>query len=254
MEGLSGKVVVFGGAGGIADGVARVLGAGGATVVVGDVALPSAERAVGIATDAGGAGVAARLDLRDESSVAALVDLAVSTYGRVDGLFNVAANIGPSVSEPDTDVVDIAVSAWQRTVDVNLTGYMLMCKHAIPHMLERGGSIVNTISGAAYSGDATRVAYQSTKAGITALTRHVAGRFGKARVRANCVAPGMVLTEVMKSGIPQAVQDEQLAALPSWRLGEPADLGAATAFLLSDLGEWITGQVLSVDGGATMRA
>ena len=99
--------------------------------------------------------------------------------------------------------------------------------------------------------DDERPAYALAKSGLTALTRHVASRWGKQRIRANAVAPGLILTPAVRAG---SMADHAIARVPHTRLGEPADIAAAVAFLLSDDAEWINGQVLSVDGGATMRA
>lgn len=254
MEGLKDKVIVFAGAGGIATATAKYLGQGGAKVVVCDVVLASAELAAGTCWDAGGDGVATVGDISDEDQVKSLIELALSAYGRIDGLFNVAANISPAEVARDTNVVDIELDAWRRTLDVNLTGYLLTCKHAIPHIIAAGGgSVVNTLSVAAYNGMPTNIAYQATKAGVGALTRHIARKYGKERVRANSVSPGLVLTDQLKRHLPPDVRDQVLQTTPSFRHGEPADIGAMAAFLLSDLGEWVTGQAISVDGGVTMR-
>jgi NAD(P)-dependent dehydrogenase (short-subunit alcohol dehydrogenase family) len=93
MEGLKDKVIVFGGAGGIADGTAKFLGAGGAKIVVGDIIRENAERCVQIAKDAGGDGIAVTLDISNEESVKGLIDMAIRNYGKINALFNVAANI-----------------------------------------------------------------------------------------------------------------------------------------------------------------
>jgi NAD(P)-dependent dehydrogenase (short-subunit alcohol dehydrogenase family) len=255
LEGLKDKVIVFAGTGGIATATAKYLGQGGAKVVAGDVVLASAERAALTCGEAGGDGVAVVTDISDEEQVENLIELALSTYGRIDGLFNVAVNLSPEEVARDTNVVDIELDAWRRTLDVNLTGYLLTCKHAIPHIIAAGGgSVVNTISAAVDGGMPVNVTYQATKAGVSALTRHIARKYGKQRVRANSVSPGLVLTEQLKRHLPPAVRDEVLKTTPSFRHGEPADIGAMAAFLLSDLGEWVTGQAICVDGGATMRA
>ena len=254
MQGLEGKVIVVAGAGGIATATARYLGAGGARVVVGDVVAESAEATAAAARDAGGEGVATITDIADETQVKALVDLAVERYGRIDGLFNVAANIHPDQVVLDTDLVDIDLAAWQRTIDVNLTGYLLTMRHALPHLVAAGGgSVVNTMSGAVYAGMADKVAYAATKAGIGAMTRHAARRWGKDGVRVNGVSPGMVLTEQTRANLPEEFQAAILGGTPARRLGEPADVGAMVAFLLSDLSSWTTGQVIAVDGGTSMR-
>jgi NAD(P)-dependent dehydrogenase (short-subunit alcohol dehydrogenase family) len=255
MEGLQDKVIVFAGAGGIAAATAKFLGAGGARIVVGDVVEASAVRTVQAAREAGGDGAATVTDIADEKQVEQLVELAITTYGRIDGLFNVAANIEPGEVAKDTDAVDIDLAAWQRTLDVNLTGYLLTLKHALPHLIAAGGgSVVNTLSGAVYAGMPDKVAYSATKAGIGALTRHVARRYGKDGVRCNGVAPGLVMTRQTELNLPGDFRDAILATTPAPRHGRPEDIGATVAFLLSDLAEWTTGQILCVDGGTSMRA
>lgn len=250
MEGLKDKVIVFAGAGGLATATARYLGEGGAKVVVGDISEASAERTV----QAAGDGIALAVDISDESQVKHQIDVALREYGRLDGLFNVAANIHPDEVARDTDVIDIDLAAWQRTIDVNLTGYLLTLKHALPHLVAGGGgSVVNTISNAVYAGMADKVAYSVTKAGIGALTRHVARKYGKAGIRANSVSPGLVLTEQTEANLPEEYRELILAGTPTPRHGQPRDVGAMVAFLLSDLSEWITGQSICVDGGTTMR-
>ena len=253
MEGLKDKVILFAGAGGIADGVAKFLGAGGAKLVVGDIVQENAERCVQTAKDAGGDGIAVALDISNVESVKRLIDLAISKYGKINGLFNVAANIHPDEVAMDTNPVDIDLEVWQRNIDINLTGFLLTCKYAIPHMIEAGGgSVVNTISDAVYAGMPDKVAYSVTKAGIGALTRNVASRFGKQGIRCNAVSPGLVMTE---SGLKNSGQlvDIVLQMIPSPRIGKPDDIGSIVSFLLSDLSEWITGQSICVDGGSVMR-
>lgn len=254
MEGLKDKVIVFAGAGGIATATAELLGAGGARVVVGDIAIDSAQRTVDAAVAAGGDGVATEVDIAEEPQVAALIQLAVDRYGRIDGLFNVAANISPTEVALDTDVGNIDLGAWQRTLNVNLTGYLLTMRYAIPHLIAAGGgSIVNTSSEAVYAGMPDKIAYSASKAGVTALTRHVARRYGNDHVRANAVSPGLVLTDQTEANLPEEFREAILATTPSWRNGRPADIGASVAFLLSDAAEWVTGQVISINGGTTMR-
>lgn len=254
MEGLKDKVVVFAGAGGIATATATFLGAGGAKIVVSDIVEESAEFTAQAARDAGGEAIAMAADISNEDQVKAQIELVVKTYGRIDGLFNVAANIHPNEVAKDTNVIDIDLDAWQRTLDVNLTGYLFTLKHALPHMIAGGGgSVVNTISNAVYAGMADKVAYSVTKAGVAALTRHVARRYGKDKIRANSLSPGLVLTEATKLNLPEDYREMILQSTPSWRNGEPADLGAAAAFLLSDLSAFVTGQVFNIDGGTTMR-
>ncbi len=253
MEGIKDKVIVFAGAGGIADGTAKFLGESGAKIVVGDIVKENAERCVQIAKDAGGDGVATILDISNPEQVKNLMDLAIKHYGKINGLFNVAANINPIEVAKDTNPVDIALEDWQRNIDINLTGFMLTSKYAIPHILNAGGgSVVHTISDAVYAGMPDKLTYSVTKAGIGAMTRNIASRFGKQGIRCNAVSPGLVLTEMGLQNSGHLV-DMVLQMIPSSRVGKPEDIGSIVTFLLSDLSEWITGQTICVDGGAVMR-
>lgn len=142
-----------------------------------------------------------------------------------------------------------------RTFEINLTGYALTARFALSLLLETGGgSIVNTSSLTAHVGDHQRAAYQSSKAGINALTRHIASRWEREGVRSNSVVPGVVLTA---SSERMALTPEALAyirqTIPSPRLGKPENVAAVVAFLLSDDAEWINGQTWSIHGGAMLR-
>jgi NAD(P)-dependent dehydrogenase (short-subunit alcohol dehydrogenase family) len=112
---------------------------------------------------------------------------------------------------------------------------------------------VYTSSGAAFVGEAERLSYAVSKAGINALMRHVASRWGRQGIRSNAIAPGLVMTEGAMVHMDEQARAAMLAIGRSTRLGEPGDIAAMVAMLMSDDGEWINGQVISVDGGITMR-
>jgi len=131
---------------------------------------------------------------------------------------------------------------------------MLVTRHAVPELLARGGgAIVYTSSIAAFAGEARRPAYAATKAGINALARHVAARWGREGIRANAIAPGLILTPEIRDGAPPDMLGTMLARTPSTRHGEASDVAGLVAYLMSDGGSWINGQVISVDGGTIMR-
>jgi NAD(P)-dependent dehydrogenase (short-subunit alcohol dehydrogenase family) len=253
-RGLAGKVaVIAGGATGIGAATAARLAAEGVLVVVGDVSGDGAEATAQAIRASGGTAGAVGFDLADTDSVRALIDSAVAEFGGVDLLFNVGSDM--SMLRGDTDVVDIDFDVWDRTMTVTLRGYVASMKYAIPAMLARGGgAIVNMSSAAAFIGEPTRPAYATAKAGIGALTRHVASRWGKDGIRCNAVAPGFTGTDGMRS-IPQwpELEAAALRKTPSTRVGYPSDIAAMVAFLMSDEGAWVNGQVINVDGGAVLR-
>ncbi|GAA3613287.1 glucose 1-dehydrogenase [Nonomuraea rosea] len=255
MRGLRHKrIVVCGGATGIGAATAERLAEEGCRVLVGDINAAGAEETAGRITANGGTAVAAAFDLADEASVRALFERAVAAFGGVDGLFNVGADLSLDTIGRDADLSGMDVAVWRRTLEVNLIGYAHTCRAAIPLLLENGGgAIVNTSSGAAFVGEPLRPAYAASKAGVNALTRHVASRWGKEGVRCNGVSPGMVLSETGLAQMSEKFRAAGLAGTRSTRLGKPSDLAAAAAFLLSDDAAWINGQTWSIDGGGSLH-
>ena len=255
MRGLRGKVVVLaGGAGGIGTATCTRLAEEGAAVVVGDRAGDDAEAIAKGITAGGGDAVGTHVDISDEGSVANLYQLAVDTFGGLDGTHINAADLKPDVIFGDTDLTTVDLGLVDHTLAVNLRGHVLCARAAIPLLLARGGgAIVHTSSAAAFSGGDTRPAYAMSKAGINALVRHEASRWGKEGIRANAVAPGVVISPALAAAGESDFQRYALGRTPSPRLGRPEDIAAMVAFLLSDDGAWVNGQVVSVDGGLTMR-
>jgi NAD(P)-dependent dehydrogenase (short-subunit alcohol dehydrogenase family) len=255
MRGLKDKVVVMaGGAGGIGTATSVRLGEEGAKVVVGDLNESAANDVAGRITASGGTAIGVQFDVADEASVAALFAAAKEAFGGVDRCHANAADLSVPVIMGDTDALDVALEVWDRTMQVNLRGFLLCTRYAIPAFAERGGgAIVYTSSAASFVGEPARPSYAAAKSGVNALMRHVASRWGKQHVRANAIAPGLIVSDEMSEVIPKDMQDRTLKGTRSWRLGHPRDIAAMVAFLLSDDGEWINGQVVSVDGGVTLR-
>jgi NAD(P)-dependent dehydrogenase (short-subunit alcohol dehydrogenase family) len=250
---LEGKVaIVAGGATGIGAGSAKRLASEGASVVIGDVNDEGARMVAAEITASGGTAVAVHCDIGKEESVAAMIKTAVDHYGGLDLMHVNAADL--SIIGQDLDVLAVSMAIFDRTIEIDLRGHVLCTRHALPEMLKRGGgAIVYTSSGAAFSSEPTRVSYACAKAGLHALMRHVALRWGREGIRANVVAPGLVLSETARANLSDAQLAKQLGDAATTRLGKPEDIAATVAFLMSADGEWINGQAVAVDGGRLMR-
>jgi NAD(P)-dependent dehydrogenase (short-subunit alcohol dehydrogenase family) len=245
---LDDKVVLLsGGASGIGRATALILAREGASVAIGDVNLVGAEATAREVVETGGRALATRCDVRDEESVRAFVARAVEEFGGIDGLDHNASWTHPRL---DTDASDIDLGVWSRVLETNTRGALLLARHAIPKMVERGGgSIVNISSGTSTIGESTRVAYGVSKAAVNQLTRHLAARYGREGIRANAIAPGFILTDTALSNVPEEIRARLAASNPTRRLGQPVDIANVVAFLLSDAASYVNGQVLHVDGG-----
>ena len=257
MRGLQDRaVLVAGGATGIGAATVHRLASEGATVVLGDLrAEAAAATAERVSAETGTQVHAIGFDAIDESSVANLVaqarDIGRGALAHVH--YNVA-NLSPAVFGNDTDAVDIDVGVWQATLAANLTGFLYMLRYAVPALLGNdGASIVATSSDASFRGDAAKPAYAVSKAGINALVRHTASRWGKSGLRCNAVAPSLTLTEAAVAEDRPGWKDSVLDQIPSTRLGAPEDTAAMVVYLMSDDAAWINGQIIGVNGGMHFR-
>ena len=248
MGQLDGKVVVVsGGASDIGRATALRLASEGAAVAVGDVSLDGAASVSEEVTAAGGQALGLVCDVRREESVADLVRAAAETFGGVDCVDHNAAWSHPRL---DTDATGVEIGVWDRTIEITTRGALLLARHAIPFMAERGGgSIVTISSGTSTIGESVRVAYGVSKAALNQLTRHLAVRYGREGIRANAIAPGFILTVTAAANVPDDVQRRLADANPMRRLGTPDDIARVVVFLCSDASGYLNGQVLHVDGG-----
>jgi NAD(P)-dependent dehydrogenase (short-subunit alcohol dehydrogenase family) len=247
--GLSGKVaVITGGANGIGRATALRLAAEGTAVVVADRDVDGA-RAVVEQLDV--AGLALGFDAADVGSVEEVVNAAVKEFGRVDVLHN---NVGVTSAAWSTDltVLETPAEVWDMIMAVNVRSHFVAAKAALPHMLAAGGgSIVNMASVAGQRGRIGLTAYGASKAAVIQLTRSLATQYGRSNVRANCISPGVILTEQLRANAPD-LEGATLQQLPFPRVGLPEDVAALVAFLASDEAGFINGEVIRCDGGGSI--
>jgi NAD(P)-dependent dehydrogenase (short-subunit alcohol dehydrogenase family) len=250
---LMGKVIIVAGGGGIGDELARRYAGEGAAVVLGDFDGAAAAQVAEDITRSDGKAIGTKLDGADDGSIGAMVELALSKFGGIDGFHANFANFRDG--ELNVNILDLPMDVFDDMMRVNIRGFVLCTRHAVPHLIKRGGgSIIYTSSGAAHAGESVRAAYAISKTAGHALMRHVASTFGPAGVRANTIAPGIIMHPRLEAKVPAEFQKWATSRIPlNRRLGNPTDIASLGAMLMSDEGSYITGQVISVDGGATMR-
>ncbi|HKW95902.1 MAG TPA: SDR family oxidoreductase [Methylomirabilota bacterium] len=252
--GLASRVAIVTGGGAAGDGIGNgratclLLARSGTAVLVVDRDEGLAKRTVEMITGEGGKASALAVDVTDEAQCAAMARTAVDRYGRLDFLVN-NVGIGSRGS-----VVDEKAAMWRRVMQVNVETMFLASKAAIPEMIRtaRGGAIVNisSISALRPRGLTT---YSASKGAVIALSRAMAVDHGPDGIRVNCVAPGPVYTPmVYAGGMTPAARDQRRRASVLALEGTGWDIGLAVRFLLSGHARYITGQVLVVDGGATL--
>jgi NAD(P)-dependent dehydrogenase (short-subunit alcohol dehydrogenase family) len=251
---LADKVtIITGGGGGMGRVAAEMFSKEGARVVVAEYGEAAGQETVERIRGAGGEATFVRADVSTEDGARGMVEHALSTYGRVDCLYN-NAGIMP---EADHSVVDTDVATWDQVMAVNVRGVFLGCKHAIPAMIENGGgSIINIASFVAILGcSVPQDAYTASKGAVLALTRSLAVQFGPKGIRTNAICPGPVETPLLLDWL---VKDEEakrirLARNPTGRFGKPEEIVHMAMYLASDESRWTNGASLVVDGGISVN-
>jgi NAD(P)-dependent dehydrogenase (short-subunit alcohol dehydrogenase family) len=259
---LDNKVAIVFGAGSVGPGwgngkaTATLFAREGARVVCVDIKREAADETVGIITREGGRASAGVCDVTDSESVRVLVEQVIAEHGRIDVLHN---NVGyAQMGGP----IELDEAGWHRTMDINVTGCFLTCKHILPHMLRQGGgAIVNVSSIAAvrYTGY-PYVAYYASKAAVNNFTMGLAMQYAAQGIRVNAIMPGLMNTPMIFQQISGQYADAaemvraRDAACPTGRMGTAWDVAKAALFLASDESSYITGISLPVDGGLSCRA
>ena len=255
FEGKS--VLITGGARGIGFAAARMFAAGGARIAIADINGEAATRAAAELA-AGTKAIGVEVDVSREAAVRGMVDRVMTEFGRIDVFVNCAAVLD------DKLFLDSTLDDWRRMLSVCLDGAMY-CLHAVlPRMVAQGyGRVVCLASDSARIGQARLSYYAAAKAGVIALVKSIAQEVGGQGVTLNIVSPGATNTPLRmerEQGLREQMGEEKYARrvktvlrmYPTARLGEPDDIASAIAYLASDEASWVTGQVLSVNGGFTM--
>lgn len=251
---LAGKVVLItGGASGIGLAAVKLFLEHGAKVAVADINEQSGKQLVKSLPHEHLAFF--KTDITNEPDCQKTVQSVLSQFGTIDVLIN---NAGIEIVSP---IHEMALEDWNHILQVNLTGVFLMSKHTLPHMLEKkSGSIINTGSVGGLVGWPDIPAYNATKGGVIQLTKSMAVDYAAHQIRVNCIAPGIIDTPLNEKSFMdnhseslEVVKKEKAKVNPLLRLGKPEEIAGVMLFLASDLSSYMTGSVVTADGGYTAR-
>jgi 3-oxoacyl-[acyl-carrier protein] reductase len=241
---LSGKIALVTGAGrGIGKAITLKLASEGAITVVNDISLTNAQTVVDEIKVQGGDGLAVAADVSSAADVARMMEVAIGAYGHIDILVNNAGITRDQLLLRMTD------SEWDDVLNIDLRSVFLCTRAVLKHMLkERKGRIVSIASIVGLMGNAGQANYAAAKAGIIGFTRSVAKEVASRGITANAVAPGFIETD-MTAKLSEKQKQDLMSRIPLGYLGTPRDVAEVVAFLASDKARYITGQVITIDGG-----
>jgi 3-oxoacyl-[acyl-carrier protein] reductase len=247
MINLNGKnALVTGGGRGIGRDIALTLAQAGANVAVCDIDLATAQQTASDISALGRTSLALKADVSNSEDVAAMFASFIEKYGTIDILVN---NAGIT---RDGLIVRMKEADWDMVLNINLKSAFLCCREAArPMMKARGGKIINIASVVGLMGNPGQVNYSASKAGLIGLTKTLAKEFASRAINVNAVAPGFIKTP-MTDKLSDQDKEKLAAYIPMQKLGLPTDVANAVLFLASNLADYITGQVITVDGGLVM--
>lgn len=240
---LNGKVaLITGGSRGIGEALVRKFVEHGARVAFTYVSAGSATLAETLAAELGDSARAYQSDAGNYTQAEALIAQVLKDFGKLDIIVN---NAGIT---RDTLMLRMTEQQWDEVVQTNLKSVFNLTRHGLKPMIRTGGSIINMSSVVGVFGQAGQANYAASKAGIIGFSKSIAKEYGSRGVRCNAVAPGFIATE-MTAALDEKTRDSYLAGIPLKRLGSGDDIANTCVFLASDMGAYITGQVISVCGG-----
>lgn len=240
---LEGDIAIVAGAGGIGKAIIKGLIQNGARVIISDINLERARRVINEDKLPEDRALTIEVDAGDSNQVTRMVQTVLDNFGKIDILVNTVGILRESPIAQTTEI------EWDETLQVNLKSAFNLCKAVIPSMIKRRkGKIVNFASIAGQRGSALSVHYGASKAGIIGFTKSLAREIGRYGINVNAIAPGIIRTEMSKKKVTEE-RAKYLSQILLGRFGEPEDVVGVVLLLVSEEGNYITSQIINVDGG-----
>lgn len=245
---LDGQVaIVTGGGAGIGKGIAELFAKAGASVVVSDLKVETAQAVADHIKSNGGSAIAVACDVTNDQALENLVNTTLNAFGKISILVNNAGGGGPKPFDMDMDTF-----IW--AYKLNVFSAFHLCQLCVPHMENAGGgAILNISSMSAENKNIKMASYGSSKAAVSHLTRNIAFDLGPKNIRVNAIAPGAIKTDALATVLSPEIEKVMLKHTPLGRLGEPDDIAYAALFLCSPAASWVSGQILTVSGGGVQE-